>query len=510
MADDANDTLKKLVSSSGILFFGLVFQLGFGFLSRAIVARLVGKVPYGKISIGYTLLTALSIIAIIGTDKGISRYLPRFDALDHRRGVLVSAYQVIVPVSIAVGLAVAVFADPIATYVLRAPDAATVLRVFGLTIPFAAFVRLTVGTVRGMQHSLPRVYIQNVSLPLTRVILIVVVILLGFRTIGVAWAYAASYGIATVLCLAYLVRKTPLFADVKPKLRRRELFAFSAPLVVTAAMNLVLESIDIFLLSIFDTTAAVSVYSVAYPLAKLLTPLLMAFSFIFLPAISELHSNGEFQEMRRTYQLVSKWILFGTLPIFLVFAFFPATVIRYTFGPEYVSGALTLTVLSVGFLIHSFAGLNGNTLTSIGRVRTIMFDTIFAAVLNVVLNIILIPRYSYFGAAIATTISYILLNALFLVQLYRETGTHPFRRKSLVPSVAALLVWTILFVGLQPILGTLSLLLVEVGAFLVLYPLLILSLGGVEQEDIELLETLERRVGVDLGPVRRFAKQFVN
>jgi O-antigen/teichoic acid export membrane protein len=510
MADSTNDTLKKLVSSSGILLFGLVFQLGIGFFARAVVGRTLGKVPYGKISLGYTFLTVVSIIVVVGTDKGVSRYLPRFDDLERRRGVLASAYQVVVPLSVAVGLVIAVFADPIATHVFRAPNAVSVFRVFGLTIPLAAFVRLTIGSVRGMQHSLPRVYIQNVGLPLARIVLIVVVVLIGFQTVGVAWAYAASYGIATALCLVYLIRHTPLFAGVKSEPMHRELLTFSAPLMVSAAMNLVLESIDTFILSVLGTTGAVGVYNVAYPLAKLLTPALMAFGFIFLPAISELHSNGEFEEMRRTYQLISKWILFITLPIFLVFAFFPATVIRLTFGPEYTSGALALTVLSVGFLVHSVAGLNGNSLTSIGRVRTLMYDNAFVALLNIVLNIVLIQRYSYVGAAVATTVCYIVLNVLFLVQLYRETGTHPFRRESFVPGGVALAIWAALFVGLRPVFDSLSLLLVEVGVFIVLYPVLILSLGGVESEDIELLKTLETRSGIDLGIVRRLARKFVN
>jgi O-antigen/teichoic acid export membrane protein len=214
--------------------------------------------------------------------------------------------------------------------------------------------------------------------------------------------------------------------------------------------------------------------------------------------------------MRRIYQLVSKWILFGTLPIFLVFLFFPATIIRYTFGSEYISGAFALSVLSVGFLVHSFAGLNGNSLISIGRVRAVMFDTTFAALLNLVLNIILIPQYSYIGAAIATTTCYILLNALFLIHLYRETGTHPFRRESLVPGLTVLLVWTVLFLILRPALDTLSLLIVEISIFLVLYPVLILALGGVESEDIDLLKMFGQRVGIDLRPVYRFIERFSN
>ena len=509
MSDDSNSAIERLAGSGGIVLVGVFFQLGLGFLARVLVARLLGKVDYGAVALGYTLLTFASIVVVLGTDTGVGRYLPRFDDVEHRRGALVSAYQIVLPIGVLLAVVGAVLANPIATLVFDKPGIAPVIRVFALTIPLAAFVRLTIGGVRGMKESLPRVYIQNVALPLARFALVAIALLVGFRAVGIAWAYAGAYGVATALSVVYLVRRTPMFAGATPVPMRGKLLAFSIPLMLTATMDNLFHNADTFLLGALVSTGEVGVYDAVYRIGQLLTVVLTSFGFLFMPTISEVHSNGTHDEMRRLYQLVSKWIVFVTLPIFLVIAFFPEVVIEITFGPEYRSGALTLSVLAVGFFITAGAGPNGNALTAIGKPRTIMYDNVAVVVINVALNLLLIPHYSILGAAIATTIGYVLMDGLYLTQFYRATGIHPFRRETIIPAMTALCSWAALTLLLQPIVANSVIRLsIVAGVHLVIYPLLIIRLGGVESEDIDLISVFEERIGINFDPVRRLARQF--
>lgn len=508
---DHGSTARRLFTSGGIVFVGIALQLGLGFLTRVVVARLLGPVGYGAVALGLTLLTSVSILVLVGTDTGVGRFLPRQDDPARRRGVLASAFRVVLPLSVLVGVGVALLADPIASRAFDDPGTAPTIRAFGLAVPFAALVRLAVGGARGMEESLPKVYLQNVALPVVRLAFVAAALLLGLRATGVAWAYAAAYGVTGALALAYLHRSTPLFDDGPATSMYRPLLAFSVPLMVTATMNMVFQNIDTLMLGVFATTGDVGVYNVVYPLAQLLTVSLTAFGFLFMPVISGLHADGEADEMERTYQVVSKWILFATLPPFLVIAFDPRTVIGLTFGSEYTSGGLVLTVLAAGFVTHAVTGPSGNMLTALGRSRTIMYDNSLVAAVNVAVNLVLIPRYSLLGAAVATTVGYALMNGLYLVQLHRSTGMHPFRRALVAPSVAAVALWVGLYLG-----GGLLLpddpvaLAVRAGAFIALYPLVLLYFGGVEPEDVSLVTAFENRIGVDLAPVRDVAGRIAN
>lgn len=506
---DGGSFVSKLFTSGGILFVGLVIQLGFNFLSKLVIARLFGKVDYGSVALGIVLLNTVAVIVLIGTNTGVGRFLPRHDTPARRRGVLLSAFQVVIPIAIVVGLAIAVFAEPIARYIFTDPSVASVIRVFGLAVPLAALIRLTVGSIRGMQEALPRVYLQNISLPLTRFGLIAVAVIIGLGPTGIAWAYMGSYVLVAAFALYYLVRHTSLFKRIKAVSMRRELLVFSLPLMVTATMNTVLGNLDTIILSYFHSTAEVGVYQAIYPLTTLLLIGLRAFGFIYMPMVSELHSDERDDALQRTFQVITKWIFMATLPIFLVMAFYPQLVIRNTFGPEYVTGGLALSILAVGFFTHTISGPSGDTLIAAGRSRLMMYNHFAAAVVNTILNFILIPQYSLVGAAVATSISYFLMNALYLIELYLIVGTHPFTGALFRPGVAAFALWIPFYWALETYLSvTLPVLIVAMILFLAVYAVIILRFGGIEREELVLLKQFENRSGINLDSVRSVAKHI--
>lgn len=504
------DRFRRLFRGAGIVFAGTILELAVSFLAQLLIARYLGPINYGAVALGLKVMTAGSIIVLVGLDSGIGRYLPRYDTPAERRGVLVSAFQLALPVAVLAGAVVFVTADLIATEAFHDASVAPILRVFSIALPFAAFVRLTVGSIQGMQQSLPKVVIQHLTLPIVRFLSIAGVLALGLGAVAAAWAYGLAYIVAGLLGLYYLLRYTPLFERTEPVLMRRELLAFSAPLMITAAMLQILSHIDTFFLGYFSSTGTVGIYNVVYPLGQLLTVVLSAFGFMIMPAISSLDADESAGEMRRTYQIAAKWVLLATLPVFLVVALFPEMVLKLTFGGEYVPGALALSVLSVGFFTHAIVGPNGNTLTSVGRTQVIMYDNIAIAVTNVALNLLLIPRYGLLGAAVATSVSYGLLNALYTYQLYRETGIQPFTSGMIRPTVVAFaLVGVLYWVTTAFFSVTLPLLVGMYGVFLLLYALIIARFGGIEDEEILLLWSFEERFGIDLGPLKRIVEKLV-
>lgn len=511
MSSDSDGLLRKLFTGGGILFFGLVVELGISFLAKAVIARFLGAVDYGAVSLGVTSLGFLSTLSLLGLQTGVGRYLPRFDEDGDRRGVLVSATTLVLPVATATGLGVAALAEPIATYLFTDPEVAPLIRIFGLAIPFAAVVKLSIGIIQGIQQAIPRVVVKNVTPPITRFAAVAIAVVLGTGAVGIATAYAAAYVVAAFVGLYYVAKRTPLFNfDITPTPMRRELLSFSAPLVVSATMAFVLTDLDTFMLGYFSSTSDVGIYNVVYPIAQLLTVGLSAFSFLFMPLISELDAEGATDEMRRIYQIVTKWVFMATLPVFMVIALFPEMTIAITFGREYITGSVALSLLAVAYFSNAITGPNANTLTSIGHTRLIMWDNLAVGILNAVLNVALIPTFGFVGAAIATAISYITLNLLYSAQLYRATDIHPFSTGLVRPGIIAVaLTGTTFWITRTFFTVTIPLLVVMFAFFLVAYGIIILRFGGVEEEEIMLVLSFEDRFGVDLGPLKELAKIFL-
>lgn len=509
MAPSGGELYKKLFTGGSLLFAGLVIELSISFLAKAVIARVLGPVNYGAVSLGVTTLGLLSTLALLGLHTGVGRYLPRFNNEADRRGVIISAFQIVLPVSAVVGILIVIFANPIATYVFTDPSTSVYLRIFALAIPFTAIMKLSTGVIQGLQQTAPKVIVQNITPPVTRFSAVAIAVFVGAGSIGIASAYAIAYVVAAAVGLYFVFTRTEILSDVKPTHRHAELLSFSMPLIVSAAISFVLTDLDTFMLGYFASTRDVGVYNVVYPLAQLLTTGLTAFGFLFMPVISELDSEDAINEIQRIYQIITKWIFMGTLPVFLVVALFPEMTIQITFGGGYMEGGVALTLLSIAYFTHAIAGPNVNTLTSIGRTRLIMWDNLAIGILNAILNLALIPEYGYLGAGVATAISYVTLNLLYSAQLYRETGIHPFTTSLAYPGlVAAILVAIIYWVTTNFLIVTIPVLVVMFVLFMILYAVIILRFG-IEDEEIALVLSFEERFDLDLGPLKEVAERLI-
>lgn len=510
MMDSRKAAVRGLFKGGSIVFVGLVLELGISFFAKVLMARVLGQVDYGVATLGITTLSFSSAILLLGLNNGIGRYLPRFDDTAERKGVILSALEVAVPLAVVTATILAIFARPIATVVLQAPEATGVLRAAAVGIPFAVLLKLSIGVVQGMEQTVPKVLIRNVLQPVLRFGLIAGVLLSGLGSLAIVWSYTATFVVAGLAGLYYVLRRTPALESVGGVRIRRELVTFSAPLMLMTTMMMVLSNLDIFFISYFQSAGDIGTYNVIYPLAELLTMTLSGFSFIFLPTFSRLHADGDHVGMHRIYQVVTKWILLLALPGLFLFVAFPGMAIGATFGWEYREGALALVVLSVGFFTHAVAGPNMNALTSIGDTRIVMVDNLVAAGVNVVLNYLLIPEYSYLGAAMATAVSYALLNVLYSLSLYRRTGIHPFTPSLLKPAagagVAMALVYSVVTITVPRTVVTTA---VAFGCFLLLYGVVILRLGAIQEEEVMLVLSIEERFGVDLSSVKRAVRRLM-
>lgn len=511
---DERDALSRLFTGGSVVLFGLLLELGISFVGKLLIAPYLGRVDYGAVSLGITTATILSTLALVGLDTGIGRYLPRQSAPEDRRGVLVSGFTVGVALSVAAAAGLYYVAPAAARAFAHgevAPAALeTVFRVFALAVPFGAVMKLSLGSIQGVQESFPKVAIQNVTFPMVRFGGVVVALIVGTRVFGISAAYVASYVAAAAVGLFYVWRRTDVFdRTIDARTQYRSLLTFSLPLVVTAVMSYVLSDIDIYMLGFIDGPAVVGDYNTIYPLAQLLIVAVSGFGFLFMPLVSELDAAGRLGRARRLYQVVTKWIVVVTLPPFLVLFAFPQRSIELTFGAEYAGAAPALSVLTVGFFLHAVFGLNKGALTSVGRTRLIMYDDIVGAVVNVALNLVLIPRYGLVGAAWATTVSYGVLNGLYSVQLYRETEIQPFTVAMARPLVigGATMGGIYLLARELPVL-TPPVLVGLASVFGVAYAFAVLRFG-VEPEEVKLVMDLETEYGIDLGPLKRVARWFM-
>ena len=500
---DTDFDFSSILSGGFVVFVGLAINLFLNYVIRLLFARYLSVDQFGLVSIVMATVNVVGLLSILGLDTGIGRYLPRFDDESKRQDVLISALQLAVPPGILAGAVLYLLSGRIADRIFGIPELGVLLAIAAVGTPFVGLTRLSIGTIQGQKRTLPKVLIENISTPVVQLVLMAGVVFYGLQTVAVAWAYVGGFVFSGILGLIYIVSHVSL-REGRPTMRR-ELLSFSAPLIITVAMGSILQYSDTLLLGGLRTASEVGIYNVIYPLSQFMALFLTVFSYLIMPVVSELHSSDDLERANEYLRLTSKWILFLTFPLFITMFVYPTEIIQVTFGAKYTDGHLALAVLAVGFLIHSILGPLGKGLTGIGRTDLIMYDNVGAATLNIVLNLLLIPRYGFLGAAIASVVAYVLNGVLFAYQIGSITGLQPVSTAALRVGTVSTLFAMVLHLALLGQFGSMNVqALVVVGLSTVFNTFVFVRYGEISSDELEIVHTIEERFGLDLAFVFRF------
>ncbi len=197
-------------------------------------------------------------------------------------------------------------------------------------------------------------------------------------------------------------------------------------------MQLINGRTDVLTLGFFRTDAEIGIYRVASQMAAVVVFALLAVNMTQGPHIAHLFSKGDMQMLQRMVTRSAQAVMLFALPVVLVIVFFGEFIIRTVFGPEFESAYIPLVILCVGQLVNASMGSVGNLLNMTGHERDTTKSILVAAIVNVALNLSLVPVWGIIGAAVATACTLIVWNVIMWHKVRTRIGIEPslfFRRR---------------------------------------------------------------------------------
>lgn len=478
MSDKHDNTVKSIGTSLRDILTGAVISfLGLGVMrlaglgEKVLIARFFDPTRYGQVILAISLLSLVTVLGSLGLRTGVVRYVPRHDTETDQLSVVTASLRLTGFASVVFAVILFLLSDVLAARVFNDSQMAPLLKVVAVGVPLAVLGQLGASVARGMKDARAKNIIENISFPISRVLFIGGAIVLGFGTVGIAWAYVGGYAFMAFLGAVYVyaVFGIPHVSDVE----YANLLRFSLPLLFANGMSFINSSLDTILIGAFLTSDQVGIYGAAYPLGRLVFIAPSIMGVIFTPVVSGLQASDKMQEIPKIYAIVARWIVILTLPGMILLVIEPEILLRFIFGSEYVGGSTALVILALGFFYHVGLGINGGTLKMLGQSDFFLFSTVVNAVLNISLNIWLIPRIGIVGAAVATAVSYAIGNSLVSIRLYRDHRISPFTKDNLLTYFIYLPIIGITYVVLDSVLGgfglVLSVYLFAITVFLVVY-----------------------------------------
>ncbi len=323
-------------------------------------------------------------------------------------------------------------------------------------------------------------YLVSFSDILTRLIqlgLVFYAIKAGFGLLAFVWILSITSGLqfAIVFFLSRRFIKFPFTFDFS---YAREVLKVSLPVAASILFTAIYIRTDALMLSLMKPASDVGIYRLA---AKLLE------TIVFFPALLVELTMPSFSsfafEARHVFKIIFikifNILFILAVPVVVFLTVLSHSIVLILGGQEFLSSALPLKILAFVVGLVFLNNLGGRALIALELQRTGMWIYISGAVLNIVANLLVIPKYSYIGASFTTLITEIVVTIMMFLIIYQKTGFTAEMKRIYKPILAGLIMALVIYKFKE------FNILVPFFLGLAVYSLVLYFIGGFTKKNIE-------------------------
>lgn len=473
---------KKIAKNTIAQIIGKAASTLLGLFSLALITRYLGPKGFGDYT---TIITFLGFFAVFA-DFGLTLITVQFisdkkyeegkvlNNLFALRLVSVIAFMILAPV---VSLAFPYSQE------LR----------LGMIIALASFIfpalnQVIIGLLQKRLHMGKDAIAENIG----RAALLVGIIIVNNKdwglsgillvtTISAAINFVAHYIFALKFAVIKLAWDFSLWKEICLK---------SWPLALTVVLNLIYLRADTIVLSIFKSSEEVGLYGAPYKMIDVLTTLPFMFAGLILPIITAAWLEGRKEYFAKVLQKSLDFMAIAAIPV-VIGAQFIATELMFAIaGAEFAQSGIILRLLVVSIAAIFIGTMFSHAVIAIDKQKKMIGAYVFTSISSLIAYLILVPRFSYFGAAAVTIYSEIMIAIFSAYCVLKYSGF----KASIKTSIKALLAGFVMalflyannhFVWLDnsKISGLMLSLLISA----IIYSLSLYLFGGIKKDDINML-----------------------
>lgn len=398
----AHEGFKRYFKNTGWLFTGQFTNMIIAFFVGTYIARYLGPEQYGLLSYTVSFVGLFAFIAGLGIDNVLSRELVVYP--QKRDALLGTAFFL----KVAGGVA-AILGIIVTTILTSSNHQADFLAVLFAT----TFIFQAVGVIDYYFQSKVLAKKTVTARIVAMFVSAAVKLLFIYLGLGVTWFIFAYVIDAFVLAVGFALMYGRIGEWTFDRALAKTILRDSWPLMFASVAVAIYSRIDQVMLKYFIGNGAVGLYSSAVKIAEIgyFIPTLICAS-IYPALINAKKTSGELYKKRalKLYGMMIALAILFSAPI----VFFAKGILIMLFGKAYIGGAAVLQIYTWAN-VPVFLGVAVSQYLVIENLnKAVLFMTIGGAVINIILNIILIPQLGIEGAAIATTASQCLVVLLGL------------------------------------------------------------------------------------------------
>ncbi|MFB6282725.1 MAG: flippase [Halobacteria archaeon] len=487
-----------LAKQGGITFIGNILDKILGFAFIMMVTRMVSPDVFGTFTLALSIVIFAQNIFSLNLYRAIDYFVPQ-SLTEERFGRANSTVLTVIAMAgmgSVLGYLLLNLVAPKLSQVFSTEQLTVVIPVIGVSVLLITLNKSLLSCFNSVKILKYRVYTKNLIQKATKFVVALVLLWLGWGVWGLVYAQIAAFGLSVVAGAYFLTRSQDWLSVLNVERPRvGEIVTYSVPLMFAGIIYATVGQIDFFIIGYFHGSRPVGLYKVGYSLASNLLIVIAAVSPVFKPMISE--RKNDIVELKKQYWLATRWVFMLTFPMAVTLFTAPAAYLSILFSPEYAVVGLTLSVLTMGYLVNAFFGPQSMMLQGLGYTRLTLLNTVIMITVNSLLDFALVPSLGPLGAGIGTAAAISTFALAGAIQIKITKGIHPFDTDMLKQWVA----------GGASFLSALGLrfsadgvVLASVLPFLVVavYLTSLLLLKGLSEEELILARKLDSYLGTTL------------
>lgn len=417
---------NKILKGSIYVFIGTIFAQIFAYLTRLLMVNNMTPTEYGLFSAVFTVVFLVLFFRDLGLNTSLTKYIAQFKTkkeFELIKTAITSTFFFQLLISILFVIVFWFIAEPLSILYFKDERALNMIRIFSLYIPTGVILKFIPAYFRGFQ-----VFSIFSTFEAVKNIIIFISTLIFFQS---------NYNILSPI-LAYIL--TPIILGIiyfKPSINTfnyfkikgkkykktfKEILFFGMPLIGVRFFSKFISYFDTLMLTAFVTLKDVGIYNIVLPTSLLLMIIPTSLSSVIMPIIVEKYTKKKVEEIKENLKIIYKYLISIILPATIILTIFSKEFIQIFFGSDYVGGNYSFKILLIGILFNSITVINLQYFVGVHKPNLNLKLTIYGVMINIILNLIFIPKLGIFGAAIATASSYIIMCITSLIYIKKLSG----------------------------------------------------------------------------------------
>jgi O-antigen/teichoic acid export membrane protein len=465
-------TAKSIVKNAGFVGVSRVITSLLGFILLIYIARYFGEAAFGEYNFAISFSTLFIIFADLGISQFIIRELARNKGLTARYLTNVSIIRIILSF-----LAFGFIAITI-NLMGYSNGSLVVVYLFGLYIIINSFTQ----TVMSIFQAFEKMEYSAFILILQKILLIILTFLVFYLHYGIlelAYAHIISELVGIFIGIFIILIKIE-----KPKLEIdislcKLLIVSSIPFGLNDLFGMIFFKIDTVMLSYFKSNVEVGIYNAAYnPLLTLSILISNTIVSAIYPVMSRNFISSK-DSLESLTVLSSKYLSIIGFPIATGCFLLANQFIALFYASQYSGSVIAFQILSLFIPLRLVSHITGTLLSSMNLQKFRTISVGFSCFANVLLNAVLIPKFGYIGASIATVLSEILLYFALTHYINKNYKRLELHKSMIKPLIASLIMGGFVFYFKE---SNLFLLIILAALF---YMVILVALGMFTKKEID-------------------------